>query len=44
MKGMGAIPGGFEANAEGALMIGGYDARWLVDKAKGRFRQVCVGV
>ncbi|MEO5578356.1 MAG: pyridoxal-dependent decarboxylase, exosortase A system-associated, partial [Sphingomicrobium sp.] len=35
MKGMGAIPGGFEANAEGALMIGGYDARWLVDKAKG---------
>ena len=35
MKAMGAIPGGFEANAEGALMIGGYDARWLVDKAKG---------
>ena len=35
MKAMGAIPGGFEANAEGALMIGGYDARSLVDKAKG---------
>lgn len=35
MKAMGAIPGGFEANAEGGLMIGGYDARWLVDKAKG---------
>ena len=35
MKAMGAIPGGFEANAEGALMIGGYDARWLVEKAKG---------
>ena len=35
MKAMGAIPSGFEANAEGALMIGGYDARWLVDKAKG---------
>ena len=35
MKAMGAIPGGFEASAEGALMIGGYDARWLVDKAKG---------
>ena len=35
MKAMGAIPSGFEANAESALMIGGYDARWLVDKAKG---------
>ena len=35
MKAMGAIPGGFEANAEGALMIGGYDPRWLVDKARG---------
>ena len=35
MKAMGAIPSGFEANAEGALTIGGYDARWLVDKAKG---------
>lgn len=35
MKAMGAIPGGFEANDEGALMIGGFDARWLVDKAKG---------
>ena len=35
MKAMGAIPGGFEANDEGGLMIGGYDARWLVDKARG---------
>ena len=35
MKAMGAIPGGFEANADGMLMIGGYDARWLVDKAEG---------
>ncbi len=35
MKAMGAIPGGFEANVEGGLMIGGHDARGLVDKAKG---------
>lgn len=35
MKAMGAIPGSFDASVEGGLMIGGYDARWLVDRAKG---------
>jgi len=35
MKAMGAIPGGFEANADGRLMIGGHDSRWLVEKARG---------
>ena len=33
MKAMGAIPGGFEANADGVLTIGGHDARSLVAKA-----------
>ena len=35
MKAMGAIPGGFEANAEGVLTVGGQDARRLVEQAKG---------
>jgi len=35
MKAMGAIPGGFEASAEGLLMIGGHDAHRLVDQAGG---------
>jgi len=35
MKAMGAIPGGLETSAEGGLMIGGHDARSLVEQAKG---------
>ena len=31
MKAMGAIPGGFEASADNVLMIGGHDARALVE-------------
>ena len=33
MKAMGAIPAGFDASADGTLMIGGRDARALVAKA-----------
>ena len=33
MKAMGAIPAGFEASADGTLMIGGHDARALVAQA-----------
>ena len=33
MKAMGAIPSGFETNADGVLAIGGRDVRSLVDEA-----------
>ena len=33
MKAMGAIPAGFEASADGTLMIGGHDARTVVAQA-----------
>ena len=33
MKAMGAIPAGFETSADGQLMIGGRDARSLIDEA-----------
>jgi diaminopimelate decarboxylase len=35
MKALGPIPPGFEANAEGQLMIGGWDAEALVGQASG---------
>ena len=35
MKAMGAIPPGFEANADGVLTIAGHDVRSLVDQAGG---------
>jgi diaminopimelate decarboxylase len=35
MKGMGPIPPGFEAGADGRLMIGGHDCEQLVADAKG---------
>ena len=35
MKAVGPIPAGFEADAQGALLIGGWDAEVLIGEAGG---------